>query len=110
VSASNDRTLKVWNLATGNAEQTLRGHGSGIYDVAVTADGRRAVSASRDRTLKVWNLATGKEMAWVAVDGAVRCVAVTAGDSERELVVFTGDAAGNVYCFDYVEPEGESGE
>jgi WD40 repeat protein len=104
VSASRDRTLKVWNLATGEVEQRLSGHGDAVWGVTVTADGRRAVSASADRTLRIWNLATGEEIARVAVDGAVYCVAVTAGDSERELVVFTGDPAGNVYCFDYVEP------
>jgi hypothetical protein len=85
-------------------EQMLTGHEGGVLAVAVTADGRRVVSGSEDRTVRVWNLATRKKIARVAVDGAVSCVAVTAGDSENRVIVFIGDAAGNVYCFDYVEP------
>ncbi len=46
VSASSDKTLKVWDLATGQAVHSLQGHTSGVTGVAVTADGRFAVSAS----------------------------------------------------------------
>jgi NB-ARC domain/TIR domain/APAF-1 helical domain/WD domain, G-beta repeat len=59
VSASDDRTLKVWDLATGAVLRTLKGRASGVNGVAVTPDGQRAVSASWDKTLKVWDLATG---------------------------------------------------
>ena len=59
VSASYDKTLKVWNLETGPALRTLEGHVSFVMAVAVSADGRRAVSASYDTTLKVWDLETG---------------------------------------------------
>jgi WD40 repeat protein len=59
VSASLDRTLKVWELETGRELLTLAGHTSRVNAVAVTSDGRRAVSASDDQTLKVWELETG---------------------------------------------------
>ena len=51
--------LKVWDLETGRALHTLEGHSDGVYGVAVTPDGKRAVSASGDQTLKVWDLETG---------------------------------------------------
>ncbi|HEX6020720.1 MAG TPA: hypothetical protein VFZ00_01910, partial [Solirubrobacter sp.] len=50
VSASEDRTLKVWDLASRRAEATLVGHGAVVTACAVTPDGRRVVSASEDRT------------------------------------------------------------
>ncbi|MBZ5624484.1 MAG: TIR domain-containing protein [Acidobacteriia bacterium] len=59
VSASGDKTLKVWDLETGRALRTLEGHSNSVKGVAVTADGKRAVSASHDHTLKVWDLETG---------------------------------------------------
>src|SRR5262249_10856291 len=56
VSASSDKTLKVWNLETGLALGTLEGHSSSVLGVAVTSNGKLAVSASMDNTVKVWGL------------------------------------------------------
>ncbi|WP_437839851.1 AAA family ATPase [Sorangium sp. So ce1153] len=62
VSASTDKTLKVWDLATGQLLRTLEAHTEPVNAVAVTLDGRFAVSASTDKTLKVWDLATGQPL------------------------------------------------
>jgi WD40 repeat protein len=59
ISASSDKTLKVWELETGRVLRTLEGHTSSVEGVAVTPNGKRAVSASRDHTLKVWDLDSG---------------------------------------------------
>jgi WD40 repeat protein len=61
VSASDDKTLKVWDAQTGKDLHTLRGHTDIVWRVAITSDARRAISASLDKTLKVWDLETGKE-------------------------------------------------
>jgi hypothetical protein len=61
VSASDDETLRVWNLSSGEVRRTLIGHTGGVTAVAVTPNGRQVVAASRDRTLKVWNLCSGAE-------------------------------------------------
>ncbi|MCT7988971.1 NB-ARC domain-containing protein, partial [Laspinema olomoucense] len=53
VSGSLDKTLKVWNLATGEEERTLTGHGNSVTAVAISPDGQRVVSGSEDNTLKV---------------------------------------------------------
>ena len=58
VSASDDQTLKVWDLGIGSAIQPLEGHSPSVYGVAVTPDGKWALSASWDGTLKVWDLRT----------------------------------------------------
>lgn len=62
VSASWDKTLKVWDLETGGELCTLAGHSGPVHAVAVTPDGRRAVSASDDKTLKVWDLEPRSEV------------------------------------------------
>src|SRR5262249_34231828 len=54
VSASQDQTLKVWELATGREVATLQSHTAWVTACAVTPDGRHMVSASGDKTLKVW--------------------------------------------------------
>ena len=49
VSASDDKTLKVWDLGSGRELRTLTGHSGGVRAVAVTPDGQRAISASGTR-------------------------------------------------------------
>jgi WD40 repeat protein len=66
VSASLDKTLKVWDLETGVRLRTLFGHTGTVNGVALSPDGRRAVSASSDNTLKVWDLETGAELRTLA--------------------------------------------
>ena len=78
VSGSDDKTLKVWDVATGKCVATLEGHSGDVYGVAVFPDGRRVVSVSRDNTLKVWDVAqTGECVATLeGHSNTVSCVAV----------------------------------
>ena len=56
VSGSSDKTLKVWDVATGKCLATLEGHSENVWSVSVFPDGRRLVSASTDKKLKLWGL------------------------------------------------------
>ncbi|HEX3658586.1 MAG TPA: protein kinase [Pirellulales bacterium] len=60
-SASYDKTVKVWDAATGQEMLTLKGHTLPVYSVAFSPDGQRLASASRDKSIKVWDAATGQE-------------------------------------------------
>jgi len=78
ISASDDKTLKVWELASGRTVHTLAGHRNVVNAVAVTPDGRYAVSGSDDKTLKVWELASGRPVHTLAGHGGcVNAVAIT---------------------------------
>lgn len=59
LTASTDRTLILWDLATGEPLQTLRGHSNQVNDVTFSIDGNHAISGARDRTLILWDLTTG---------------------------------------------------
>jgi WD40 repeat protein len=59
VSASDDRTLKLWDLDNGRVLATFAGHTDRVTACAVTPDGRRVVSASDDQTLALWDLVSG---------------------------------------------------
>ena len=60
VSASGDRTIKVWNVRDGHCEKTIPGHQKGI--ACVQYDGRRIVSGSSDNTVKIFD-SSGAEIA-----------------------------------------------
>jgi len=78
VSAASDKTLKVWDLASGRELRTLEGHSERVYCAALSGDGRLAVSASHDKTLKVWDLASGQELHTLrGHSGPVRAVAIS---------------------------------
>ncbi|KAH9885637.1 WD40-repeat-containing domain protein [Xylariomycetidae sp. FL2044] len=55
LSASWDKTLRLWELATGNTTRRFVGHTNDILSVSFSADNRQIVSGSRDRTIKLWN-------------------------------------------------------
>ena len=58
-SGSWDRTVKLWDPATGAVRRTFKGHSSKILAVAFSPDGRLVASGSRDRTVKLWDFETG---------------------------------------------------
>ena len=66
VSASDDRTLKVWDPATGEELRTLRGHDGKVKGCVVTPDGSYVVSSGWDKTVRVWDPATGEELRMLA--------------------------------------------
>ncbi len=55
LSASWDKTLRLWELATGTTTRRFVGHTNDVLSVSFSADNRQIVSGSRDRTIKLWN-------------------------------------------------------
>lgn len=63
LSWSEDRTLRLWDLASGRSLQTLEGHTGTVEGAVVLGGGARAVSWSEDWSLILWDLRTGKALA-----------------------------------------------
>ncbi len=59
-TASSDRAVKIWNLATGELIRTLVGHTEGISDLEFTPNSAYIASCSDDMTIRIWNLRNGE--------------------------------------------------
>ncbi len=62
VTASADKTAKVWDAHSGQELFTLHGHQDEVASAAFSGDGTRLLTASRDRTAKIWDAQTGREL------------------------------------------------
>jgi WD40 repeat protein len=62
VTASFDRTAKVWDADTGQELLTLKGHTDPVLSVTFSPDGTRIVTGGWDTTVKVWDAAKGQEL------------------------------------------------
>ena len=77
-SGSNDKTIKIWNLCTGELLRILTGHVEPVKSVAISPDGQSLVSGSWDKTIKIWNIYTGKLLQTLfGHSGWVKSVAIT---------------------------------
>jgi WD40 repeat protein/tetratricopeptide (TPR) repeat protein len=66
LTASNDRTARIWDARTGNPTAVLAGHIRGVNNAVFSADGGRVATASDDKTARIWNAQTGKAIAVLA--------------------------------------------
>jgi WD40 repeat protein len=99
-SASDDKTLKVWDLESGRELLSLQGRSSSVESVAVSADDRTAISASDDNTLKGWDLEASVWVATFTFELPVRCCAIA---STRRIVA--GDDSGRVHFLSLELPD-----
>ena len=60
LSGSGDKTLKLWDAASGQLIRTFEGHSDQVASVAFSPDGTRVLSGSWDKTLKLWDAASGQ--------------------------------------------------
>jgi WD40 repeat protein len=54
VSASNDKTLRIWGYSTGELKRTLNGHEDAVNSCAISPDNQIIASGSDDKTIKLW--------------------------------------------------------
>jgi len=66
VTASWDRTARLWDVTTGQQIAALRGHDFGVRSACFSPDGARIVTASSDYTARLWDATAGQELAQLA--------------------------------------------
>jgi WD40 repeat protein/serine/threonine protein kinase len=66
-SASWDRTLRLWDTATGKELKVLQGHNKGVWEVAFSPDGKTLASSGKEtESLILWDVGTGRPLHTIA--------------------------------------------
>jgi WD40 repeat protein len=65
-SASDDKTVRLWEAATGTQVRTLTGRTGGVNGVAFSPDGRLLASGADDTTVRLWEVASGTHVRTLA--------------------------------------------
>jgi len=60
LTASNDQTVKLWDIASGKLLRSFVGHKSWITAMDITPDGKYVITGSRDKQMIMYDLSTGK--------------------------------------------------
>jgi WD40 repeat protein/uncharacterized caspase-like protein len=68
-SCGEDKTIKLWDAATGELVRNLTGHNSYVWDVAFSPDGRWLASGGGidDLTVRIWDVSTGRTLRVIKV-------------------------------------------
>ena len=93
ITGSDDGTVALWDLETGEMLSRFEAHDAKVVDVAVSPDGSRAASASWDRTIGLWRLSDGEMLARLkGHTGPVNAV----GFSEDGAHLYSGSYDGSI--------------
>ena len=61
-SGSGDRTVRVWDIMSGECLQTPEGHSEYVTSMSFSPDGTKVASGSFDSTIKIWEDPRHREM------------------------------------------------
>jgi WD40 repeat protein len=106
-TASDDQTVRLWDISTRRGRAVLRGHSSKVVSLAITPDGAMLASGSGDREkpeqpgeLKLWDIASGTSVADLRGHaGPISCL----GFSPDGQMLASGSADGLVKLWDVVK-------
>ncbi len=62
VTASYDKLLLLWDVASGKEVRPFKHHTAAVFAVAFSPDGKTLASAAADQTIKLWNVETGQRI------------------------------------------------
>jgi WD40 repeat protein/serine/threonine protein kinase/TPR repeat protein len=89
VTASHDRTARIWDARTGIELAALTGHTDHVGFASYSPDGTRIVTASDDMSVRVWDARTGAQLLLLA--GHRDTVSTAAYSSDGTRIVTASD-------------------
>ncbi|KAJ3308711.1 hypothetical protein HDU76_003835 [Blyttiomyces sp. JEL0837] len=106
MSTSCDKTIRLWDVATGKELYTLEGHDKDIHSACMSKDGKLVASGSDDGSIIFWDANTGKMLYWLERES--RAIAFSPDSSrlavacfDRIVRIFDVKSRQEVKCMDY---------
>jgi platelet-activating factor acetylhydrolase IB subunit alpha len=91
VSASRDKTLRIWDVTTGFCVKTINGHADWVRDVSPSFDGRWLVSTGNDQTARLWDTSSGELKATLlGHEHTIECCVFAPPSSYAHLAALAG--------------------
>jgi len=83
LTASFDRTARIWNAESGNEIAVLKGDTEPLLSAAFSGDGKRVLTNSSDSTARIWEPESGKEPGVLKGHTESLLTAAFSGDGKR---------------------------
>ena len=90
ITAGTDRTIRLWNLSTGQLIRTLNQHTNVVKALAVTTDQTILISTGDDRTIRFWALPSGQPRGQIANAHPAPINALAVSNDNRQLASADG--------------------
>ncbi|KAH8890303.1 dynein regulator [Thozetella sp. PMI_491] len=93
VSASRDKSLRIWDVSTGYCVKTLRGHVEWVRDVCPSMDGRYLFSGGDDQVARLWDISAANpetKVTMIGHENHIECCAIAPPASYQHLASLAG--------------------
>lgn len=85
-----DGSVRVWDLASGDARFSISAHKKGVNAVSFSPDGRSLASAGNDGMVRIWDSGSG-DLQWQMIGGAYAIPSVIFTQDGASLAIANGD-------------------